>query len=318
MTTITLSPISTEYVRVPISATEAGTPVDPTSYPVDMAFVATGEPATGDWHSASWETAGTVFYARILVGPAGGLALARGTYTIWVRITAGLEQPVQEVGLLVVTDNVASVLDPFCTVDELERYMGRSIAIEKMATAELLLQMASGRIRTEARQTISLVSDDVVQLHPQGAGHVVQLPQVPVVRVSNMQIFFLGIDGPAITVVSNFQVTTWGRLAWLFGDFASRFPVFNLEPADSDIGGVPPLVQVTYTHGYDPIPDDVKGICLAASSRAFLNPEGLSEEQMVNYRAIYGDARGLALTKDEIATLRDRYRLRTFAGAYAA
>lgn len=103
---ITLSSLSTEYVQVPVSATAAGVPVNPTSDQVQFAFMPTGNPAGADWHLGSWETiAPDTYLAQILVGPgSGGIPLAAGTtYQIWVKVTDNPEQPVRQVGLLKIT-----------------------------------------------------------------------------------------------------------------------------------------------------------------------------------------------------------------------
>lgn len=102
---ITISSLSTEYVQVPISATAAGTPVNPTSDQVQFAFLATGNPTTSDWVLGSWETiAPNTYIAQCLVGPAGGVTLTAGTtYTIWIKVTDNPETPVRQVGLLKIT-----------------------------------------------------------------------------------------------------------------------------------------------------------------------------------------------------------------------
>lgn len=90
---MSMSTLSTEYVRVRVSATKNGIAYVPTSDTVAMAFVTPGStPASGDWKTASWETAGSVYYAICLVGP-GGNALAAGTYKVWVKVTDSPEVP---------------------------------------------------------------------------------------------------------------------------------------------------------------------------------------------------------------------------------
>lgn len=99
--TIRLSSLSLEYVKVPVVATEDGGEIDPTAYDVEMAFMPEGEPEEADWASGDWETAGTRYLARCLVGPTG-VILADGTYNIWLRITGSPEVPVKRVGTLVI------------------------------------------------------------------------------------------------------------------------------------------------------------------------------------------------------------------------
>lgn len=90
-----ISSASVEYVRVPISAREAGSAVDPTADTVTMAFTAGTTPTT--WIAATWETdtttTPTTYYARTLVGP-GNTVLAAGTWTVWVKVTDSPEVPV--------------------------------------------------------------------------------------------------------------------------------------------------------------------------------------------------------------------------------
>jgi hypothetical protein len=103
---LTISSLSTEYVQVPVSAVVSGGIVDPTSDPVQFAFMVTGNPSTGDWHTGSWTTiAPTTYIAQILVGPGnGGVVLTAGsTYAIWVKVTDNPEVPVRQVGLLKIT-----------------------------------------------------------------------------------------------------------------------------------------------------------------------------------------------------------------------
>lgn len=103
---VTLSSLSTEYIRVKVVAYESGSQVDPTSKAVTFAFTAdsTTEPSGGDWKTGEWETdpAGPVYYARILVGPTGE-TLTDGKYHVWVKIAGSPEIPVRRVGVLTIT-----------------------------------------------------------------------------------------------------------------------------------------------------------------------------------------------------------------------
>lgn len=85
---------SKEYVHVPVTGAED-------DMTVDIAIVASTleEPASGDWKPAVWD--GTD--AKVLIGPGTSLALANGTYRVWVRIAAAPELPVVRGGLLRIT-----------------------------------------------------------------------------------------------------------------------------------------------------------------------------------------------------------------------
>ncbi len=101
---IELSSSSREFVRVKVSAVESGVSVNPTSDTVEFAFVSIGQDVTdATWTSGAWETSGTTYYARKLVGAGGGLVLADGTYEVWVRINQGVEFPSHKSGLLDIT-----------------------------------------------------------------------------------------------------------------------------------------------------------------------------------------------------------------------
>lgn len=103
MSALVLPATSTEYVKVPIVATSAGAEVDPTSEPVELAFVPSGgTPEEADWKDGTWETEGSSREARCLVGPAGVVSLDPGDYSIWVRVTADFETPVLLVGAVTV------------------------------------------------------------------------------------------------------------------------------------------------------------------------------------------------------------------------
>lgn len=99
-----MSRLSTEYVQVQVSFTVAGAASDPTGDVAQMAFVPPGAiPASGDWHTASWETVGAAHYAQCLVGPSGDVVLRPGTYTVWVKITDSPEIPVRSPSQLTIT-----------------------------------------------------------------------------------------------------------------------------------------------------------------------------------------------------------------------
>lgn len=97
------SSLSTEYVRSQVIASELGLAVDPTTFPIQVAFVGDGEPVEADWSPGSWETIGGRYYARALVGPGGDVQLVNGRYAMWVRITAAPEKPVIRAGGVYIT-----------------------------------------------------------------------------------------------------------------------------------------------------------------------------------------------------------------------
>lgn len=97
-----VSSASTEDVLVPVTATILGAAYDPTVDPVAVAFLPNRvTPASDDWHTATWQTFGGAHYAVCLVGPAnGGVVLAVGTWTVWVKVSDNPEVPVMQAGYL--------------------------------------------------------------------------------------------------------------------------------------------------------------------------------------------------------------------------
>jgi hypothetical protein len=92
---------STEYVFIPVLTSG---PVNPTAYPVRMAFTADG---SGDRPvtllDAEWDTLDGIPYAKLLVGP-GGETLAPGRWIPWWKVSANPEQPVRPAtNMLIIT-----------------------------------------------------------------------------------------------------------------------------------------------------------------------------------------------------------------------
>lgn len=88
MADVTLRATETRYIRFPVTAA-----ADPLTDDIEAAFVAAAdEPSGGDWQDAEWEpgqtwAAGSAVWARILVGPNGGVELDPGSYMLRARIT---------------------------------------------------------------------------------------------------------------------------------------------------------------------------------------------------------------------------------------
>lgn len=100
---LTISVLSSEYVRVSVAASVNGAEIDPTGDAVQMAFMAQGTtPGAGDWKTASWETDPTqtpvIHYARTVVGPSGVIQLAPGVYDTYLKVVDNPEVPVKRAG----------------------------------------------------------------------------------------------------------------------------------------------------------------------------------------------------------------------------
>lgn len=101
---VSVPSVSREYIRVPITAigTDVATLI---ALPVKFAFMNTrsAEPITNDFVNGSWEPNQFPAQARCLIGPGGAKVLTSGTYYVWVEVVGAVEQPMRQVGTLIIT-----------------------------------------------------------------------------------------------------------------------------------------------------------------------------------------------------------------------
>jgi hypothetical protein len=175
---------------------------------------------------------------------------------------------------------------PFATAVELEDFLQLESGTIKTATANLVLAIASGAIRSYVGWSIS---EETAELVTQGTGdNVIRLPTKLLTDVTSVEV-----DGDLLVFGDDFRWTTLGRLRRI----GARWP------------RVEQTVEVTFVHGYNPVPDEVKGLCLSLAGRLYNNPEGLRawsvdglSETMAGPQATIGDV-GSALTDFEKAVL---------------
>ncbi|MEU7597283.1 hypothetical protein AB0B79_30265 [Streptomyces sp. NPDC039022] len=146
-------------------------------------------------------------------------------------------------------------LPPFATAADLAAVTQSEI---NEATATLALASASSVIRRWTRQTITRVTDDVSTLRVLDACELV-LPQRPVVSVARVRVHALVL------------------LDWvLSGDRLLRTGGWRRLPGTTTYPD-PGLVEVTYTHGWAEVPDDIRAVCLDLASMSVTNPGWLRE-----------------------------------------
>jgi hypothetical protein len=99
-----IAAISTEYVSANLTMIAGNLPSNPTSYPVNFAFMTgVNEPGNTDWVAGSWVGSLAPYIGQILVGPAnGGHVLPVGVYSVWVQIVTPQQVPVIQIGTLVI------------------------------------------------------------------------------------------------------------------------------------------------------------------------------------------------------------------------
>ena len=152
-------------------------------------------------------------------------------------------------------------LPPFATAAELAAMMQAPV---ETAAAELALASASAVIRRWTRQNITRVTNDVAQLRIIDCDALV-LPQRPVVSVAEVKVNALILNDWVLSGDRLLRTGGWRRL-----------PGTTAYPD-------PGLVRVTYTHGWDEVPDDVRTVCLDLASASLANPSMLRQETIDDY-----------------------------------
>ncbi|MEW1803204.1 hypothetical protein ACIGO7_35310 [Streptomyces virginiae] len=149
-------------------------------------------------------------------------------------------------------------LPPLATAADLAAATQRSDL--NAESADLALASASAIIRNWTRQAITRVEDDVVTLRVLTERELI-LPQRPVVSVSQVRVNGLVLQDWVLSGDRLIRTGGWRRL-----------PGTTTYPD-------PGLVEVTYTHGWDEVPDEVRAVCLDLASMTMTNPSGLRERE---------------------------------------
>lgn len=157
-------------------------------------------------------------------------------------------------------------------VSDIEAHLGRALTSPEVARVAALMADASGSIRSYTKQTITEeTTTDVLRIR----NGRVRLPQRPVTAVtvvvnSNGDPVIYQWDG-ADSLVTGSNVPD----AWAWVPFASSIVALT----------------VTYTHGYNPIPDDIIGVGCSMVMRALGREPvdaGMTSESIQGYSYTIG------------------------------
>lgn len=162
----------------------------------------------------------------------------------------------------------------FATHSDLATRLGIVLSGAEQTRATALLGLASDVIRRAARQDIDQNTSTITV---RGAAGRVLLPQRPVISVDTVTL-----DG----TTQDFT---------LDGDYLAGYW------SGQDL-------EITYTHGFDPVPDAIKAICLEAVTRVWVNPGNAAQEAYGSERVSHGASSGLLLTDEERRAVRDVVR----------
>jgi hypothetical protein len=183
-------------------------------------------------------------------------------------------------------------------VADLATLLGRTFTPEQELQAQALLDQASSVVRSYVRQDITraMTTDTFTMRRVDPVLHrcagAVTLPQRPVVDIDTVK-------------VNDVVTSDW----WQDGnDLLLRSGAWDQPPAANRA----PQVTVTYTHGYDEVPGDIKAIVLQAANRVIVNPSGIRSETVGGESVTYlipavGEYLGVLLSRTEQKVL-DRYR----------
>lgn len=204
-------------------------------------------------------------------------------------------------------------LPPLASQADLEDALQRTLDPAQAASA---LRRASGRVRKHCRQELSFHAQDTVTLP--GGGRLLQLPQRPLV-----------VDGDnPLTIIELFGISDVEMEALEGRDFSrvgTRLTRGQSYWAPTRLMGWPWMrpqgiwaerVRVTYSHGYQEIPDDLLDVVVDIAAMTMTNPMGLRSEAIDDYsRTFASETIGSGtLSPDHVAALRP-YRVSAFSVA---
>lgn len=151
-------------------------------------------------------------------------------------------------------------LDPLAQQSDVETNLGRPLTADETTRVPALLSRASQLIRSYTGLSFTLVSNDVVVLRM--AYGRVRLPQRPVTDVTSVKL--VGYDGKQRYAIP----FIWDGLdvVTLTGDLQ----VINLPEILHDVYAT--TAEITYSHGYSTVPDDVRDLTAEVVARVYQSP----------------------------------------------
>lgn len=177
-------------------------------------------------------------------------------------------------------------------LDDVEAVLGRDLDDDEVGRTVKLLQLASDAVRIHTGQQFDYVEDDEITIEPDIEGHL-WLPQRPVISVSTVKI-----------TSSNTPIDTVGY-GWTRDGYLAR----RWFPTNAEIPWWIYPLTVTYTHGYQTVPADVRLAVAELVGGSMANPSGIVSESLGVYSVRYLSNRspGVSLTSEVEQRLR-RYR----------
>lgn len=159
---------------------------------------------------------------------------------------------------------VPASLPALATVEDITDRMPRALTSEEEARSAFLLKDASSRIRAFTRQKFSKIQTAEVMAPEDNQ---IILPQRPVVSVDG--VARVNADGRSYLP---FGVWTWDGIATIM--LGPPAAVINAPEVwtDTDWFWRNVTYLITYTHGFETVPDEIVGICAGMVQRTLLSP----------------------------------------------
>jgi hypothetical protein len=174
------------------------------------------------------------------------------------------------------------------------------------AALDLALRRASARVRRYTRQDITLVEGETIVLP--GGEKVLRLPQYPLVVDDTHPLTvvevadFSGIEWEA---VENRDFSRLGNE--LTRGYPWQAPTRLMGwPWNRAQGVWAPKVRVTYSHGYNEVPEDIVDVVLDLATMNLANPENLRQISIDDYQRTFASETigSASLTRDHKEALR--------------
>ena len=176
-----------------------------------------------------------------------------------------------------------STSSTLATVDDLAVLLQRTFTPAEAAGAELALEIASDAIRTFTRQTLSRVDLDELVLDANGVFEL-WLPERPVIDVASITI------GGSVVSPASYEWNRSGRI---------RFPAgLGYLGEHGYLVAATQQATIIYSHGFDPMRGDIRGIALDMVMAAVELPgaSGVTQEQIGNYSVTFNNQKASTLT----------------------
>lgn len=183
--------------------------------------------------------------------------------------------------------------DPFIDIGDLYAYL-RLPALGVGDTdplATIALDSACYQVRGFIHQTINVVTDDVIMIDSWGIDTII-LPESPVISISDVQLVALPVSvtddiAPGVNTVLDPD-------SYLVDYDRGSLVLRSGAVWPDDRGGV----MVTYTHGWNIIPTDIRIVALTAAARIY--DQGLAKAETVgNTRLNYSASESLGFSNRE-------------------